>query len=46
MPTDLGDVTALPRLMDAMRTAGFGEEDLAQIAYGNWVRVFENTWRG
>ena len=46
MPSDLDDVTKLPDLMDAMRSAGFGEDDLVRIGYGNWVRVLEKTWRG
>ncbi|MDA0311253.1 MAG: membrane dipeptidase, partial [Gemmatimonadetes bacterium] len=46
MPTDLGDVTGLPRLMDALSASGFSEVDLTRIAYTNWVRVLEKTWHG
>lgn len=42
---ELGDVQGLPRLMDALRQAGFGDEDLKRIAHGNWMRVLEATWK-
>jgi membrane dipeptidase len=45
MPNDLGDVTGLPKLMNALAEAGFTEDELAQIAYLNWVRVLKSTWR-
>ncbi|MDX1492581.1 MAG: dipeptidase [Longimicrobiales bacterium] len=45
IPGELGDVTGLPKLVEALREVGFGEEEVAQIAYGNWVRVLEKTWR-
>lgn len=44
MPEDLPDVTALPRLLDAFRTAGFDPRDLERIAWRNWVRVLGETW--
>lgn len=46
MPSDLQDVTRLPVLLDALRTAGFSEGDLRAIAHENWVRVLEETWFG
>jgi membrane dipeptidase len=39
MPTPLADVSRLPALLDALRAAGFGEDDLAKIAWDNWRRV-------
>lgn len=42
---ELGDVQGLPRLMDALGQAGFGDEDLKKIAHGNWLRVLEATWK-
>jgi membrane dipeptidase len=45
MPGDLGDVTGLPRLMQALRDVGFDNDDLARIAHGNWERVLAETWR-
>jgi membrane dipeptidase len=44
MPADLGDVTGLPNVFDALRAAGFSEEDLPKIAHGNWRRVLAATW--
>jgi len=46
MPGDLGDVSGLPRLLDALREAGFGERDLRKIAHENWERVLADTWSG
>ena len=42
----LGDVTGLPRLLDAIRAAGFDEDELERIAWGNWRRVLEAAWSG
>ena len=46
MPDDLGDVTGLPRLIQALLDGGFGEADVRRIAHENWVRVLETTWAG
>ena len=46
IPRALGDVTGLPRLLDALRGAGFDEEELERIAWGNWRRVLEAAWGG
>lgn len=46
MPTELQDVTGLPHLMEAFRAHGFSEEEITQIAYGNWMRVLKETWGG
>ncbi|HET8978530.1 MAG TPA: dipeptidase [Solirubrobacteraceae bacterium] len=45
IPDELGDVAGLPRLLDALRAAGFSEKDLAAIAWDNWRRVFAAWWR-
>lgn len=44
MPEDLGDVTGLPRLLEALRSAGFDDGDVRRIAHENWLRVLEETW--
>jgi membrane dipeptidase len=44
MPHDLPDVAALPRLIDALRDAGFSDEEIEQIAWGNWRRVLARAW--
>ncbi len=45
IPDDLQDVSGLPRLIEAFRDAGFEEKEIEQIAYKNWIRVLEQTWR-
>jgi membrane dipeptidase len=44
MPASLGDAAGLPRLLDALRESGYGEDDLAALAHGNWLRVLAATW--
>ena len=44
MPGDLGDVTLLPNLIEALRDIGFSDDDVLAIAYKNWVRVLGATW--
>ena len=44
VPVDLGDVTGLPRLLDALAADGFGDADLRAIAWENWRRVLERAW--
>jgi membrane dipeptidase len=44
MPAALGDVAGLPALVGALRDAGFSEDELAGIAFGNWRRVLDATW--
>jgi membrane dipeptidase len=43
-PAELGDVTRLPDLFEALRERGYGDESLAKIAHGNWIRVLRETW--
>jgi membrane dipeptidase len=44
IPDAIGDVTGLPRLLDALRDDGFSADEVAQIAWGNWRRVLAETW--
>ena len=44
MPTDLVNAGGLPKLMAALQNAGYGPEELAKIANGNWQRVLRQTW--
>jgi membrane dipeptidase len=46
MPSDLGDVAGLPRLLEALRAHGYGEELVAKIAHQNWLAVLARTWGG
>lgn len=45
MPEPLRDVAGLPKLIGALRAAGYGEEELHQIGYRNWVRVLGDSWK-
>jgi membrane dipeptidase len=37
-------VTGLPRLVQALRDAGYDRDALEKIAYRNWFRVLRDTW--
>jgi membrane dipeptidase len=45
MPSDLGDAAGLPRLLDALRAAGYDETSLRKIACDNWLRVLDLIWK-
>ena len=45
IPIEIGDVTGLPKLMEALQRSGFDQEDLAKISYKNWIRILSATWR-
>jgi membrane dipeptidase len=44
LPDELGGAAGLPRLVELLR-ARFGDEDMAKITHGNWLRVLDQTWR-
>ena len=44
LPDELGGAAGLPRLVELLR-ARFGDEDIAKITHGNWLRVLDATWR-
>ncbi len=43
IPNEIGDASGLPRLIDAMKARGFGDELVSRIAYGNWLDLLERT---
>jgi membrane dipeptidase len=45
VPQEIGDVTGLPRLLDALRQHGYDESSLRKLAHENWIRVLRKTWR-
>ena len=45
IPAPLGDAAGTPRLLEALRGAGFDDRELEQIAWGNWRRVLGAWWR-
>ena len=44
MPEGVRDVCLLPNLIEAMRARGYEDATIRKIAYGNWLRVMEQTW--
>lgn len=45
IPNEIKDVAGLPKLMSALRSAGFDDESLRKIAHENWLRVLRKTWK-
>lgn len=45
VPDELGGAAGLPKLVDALRDAGFDDAALAKITHENWLRIFRATWR-
>jgi microsomal dipeptidase-like Zn-dependent dipeptidase len=45
IPAELGDVAGLPKLVDALRLAGFAEDELTAICWHNWRRALDAWWR-
>lgn len=46
MPSDIGDATGLPRLLDALGAHGYDDALLRKIAQENWLSLLERTWGG
>jgi membrane dipeptidase len=42
---EIGDVTGLRRLAEALSDRGYGEDEIAKLAHGNWLRVLAATWK-
>jgi membrane dipeptidase len=45
VPEELGGVAGFPKLVSALRDAGYADGDVDKITHGNWLRVLESTWR-
>ena len=45
IPNPLGDAAGLPRLVEALRAAGFSEADLCKLGTENWLRLLDQTWK-
>lgn len=45
IPNAVADAAGMPRVLDALRAAGFTEDELAAIAWENWRRVLDAWWR-
>jgi membrane dipeptidase len=44
IPSELGDVSRLPLVLDALGDAGFTTQEVARIAWDNWRRVLAAWW--
>ncbi len=42
---EINDVQGVPKLLQGLYKAGFSKEEITAIAYKNWFRVIENTWK-
>jgi membrane dipeptidase len=45
IPDEVGDVAGLPRVVTALRTAGYDEAALRRLTHENWLRVLGATWK-
>jgi len=45
MPLALGDAAGLPKVLMQLRQHGYDEAALRKLAFENWLRVLERTWR-
>lgn len=45
VPAALGDAAGLPKLIDALKAAGYDDDSLRKLAWQNWVRVLKKTWK-
>lgn len=45
IPKDIGDVTGVPKLFNALEKYGFNKELIEKIAYKNWMSVLQRTWK-
>lgn len=44
VPEELGGIAGLPKLVQALRDAGYDDAAVDQITHDNWLRVLGDTW--
>jgi membrane dipeptidase len=44
-PCDLDTIADLQKIPDLLRRRGFGEDHVAQVMHGNWLRFLRTAWR-
>lgn len=44
VPEEIGDVTGLVSLRQAMSAHGFDEDTMKKLCYENWINVLERSW--
>ena len=45
IPTAVHDVAGLPRVLAALKEAGYDETALRKLTHENWLRVLDATWK-
>jgi len=45
IPSSIGDVTGMLKLIAALVEHGYDEASLRKLAYENWLRVLDKTWK-
>ena len=45
VPDAVGDVSKLPNLIAALKSAGYDDRLLHKLTHQNWVRVLRKTWK-
>ena len=45
VPAELGGAAGLPKLVAALRDAGYDDDAVAKVTHENWLRVLRETWR-
>ena len=45
IPAAVGDVSKLPNLIAALKSAGYDDRLLHKLTHQNWVRVLRKTWK-
>ncbi len=45
IPKEIGDVSGLPKLVEALFEHGFDEASVRKIACENWLRIFTPSWK-
>ena len=45
VPADIGDISGLPKLRDAMRAHGIDEPLMAKLCNENWLSLLDRTWK-
>jgi membrane dipeptidase len=44
IPAAIGDAAGNQALVEALRLAGYGEDDLAKLCRENWLRLLKTVW--
>lgn len=44
VPDELGDVSGLPKLRNALQNHGYDDAMIERLCHGNWLRVLDATW--